>query len=436
MGVVSCVLLHAVAAHADWTPLPAANVDAWSGACTGMRFVSATTGYAVDGSKLTPLVLKTTNGGASWSGASVALNNVGASGQTTSFVLDADTVFLANSALGTGGLDRIARTINGGASWTVSSVSFTGAAPAAVKLYAIHAISATAAWAGGETLSPSGTALFKSVDGTTWSQVSTTGLTEKVRTLHFFDAMNGVIGGVNDIFRTTDGGSSWTKVDTAVAPNRFAFVSPTTGFFFDNQPALHQTENSGQTWSVVPTSSPGCPMQLGSGAQFYAFADAQNGFVSCSGGGPSASKFRKTTTGGTSWTDETFPSGWPGGTNFGAGCVAYAGPGATLRLAGAYGAGEKRFLSEGIATAEPDAGAPPPDGGTGGENNSGGGATSNDGGPAAASTSSSGGAAPADDGGCDIGRSRLAGGSLGLMAISAVALVSRRRRGPHGGEAR
>lgn len=104
--------------------------------------------------------------------------------------------------------------------------------------------------------------------------------------------------GSQDIFRTTDGGTTWNQVPNFPLGGSWYFqdyVSSTTGFLGSNG-ALVRTTDAGATWELR-SFYPDCPIMTG-----IAFLDATNGFASGSRPSPSPeSGIFRTTDGGLTW---------------------------------------------------------------------------------------------------------------------------------------
>ena len=351
------LVLWSKAVWAQWGVLPDPMQTDWTGGCRNARFLDGQNGYLVsDGQR--PTFLKTTNGGASWTTSKPMLATAASGTQGISFILDANTAFATNDALvlSNTATNRVARTINGGTTWQVANVVPTGS-PAALRFTGLAAVSATQAWLVGYVPAPGGPVLFKTTDGTTWNQVAATGLGTSIPTdVYFVDASTGVIATAGGILRSVDGGTTWTSAQTGVgAAGVFRFVSATTGFIMGSASNLWKTSNGGASWTNL--GSVGCNATTRSDTTqiSYSFFDEMNGTVGCDGS-VGNQKFRKTVNGGTTWTDEARPAGWPVGTavSFGVGCVAYAGSSA-LRFGGAAGF-EVRPGKEGTAAPVVDGG--------------------------------------------------------------------------------
>ncbi|MEP6492726.1 MAG: glycosyl hydrolase [bacterium] len=189
---------------------------------------------------------------------------------------------------------RVARTTDGGKTWTVDSVP--GAST--LDFRDIHASSATSAWVISAGLADSGQAqIFHSSDGTSWKkQFETTLPGVFLDAISFWDDQHGIamsdpVGGRLFLLTTDDGGSSWTRVPTDNAPpvlaGEAAFAASGTCLTVQGSSnvwigtgggararVFHSTDR-GRTWTVADT-----PIHAGnssSGIFSVAFRDAQHG---------------------------------------------------------------------------------------------------------------------------------------------------------------
>src|SRR3989339_2053508 len=190
-------------------------------------FVSSLEGYAANGA-----LWKTTQGGATWESISLGAANYLSLG-----------VYYVNSTLYTAGTDvpangLIRYTTNGGTTWTQTApgdigyygiwfanqnnavvvgsevrhttdggTTWTAIAPGVGTTYKAHSTSASNFWVCGDT----GVANW---NGTIWNTIAVTG-SSALRGIHAEDASNvwvcGDDGTNGCVFKTADGGTSWTK---------------------------------------------------------------------------------------------------------------------------------------------------------------------------------------------------------------------------------
>jgi photosystem II stability/assembly factor-like uncharacterized protein len=236
-------------------------------------------------------------------------------------IVDANTVWgVAYDGSGLGAnVQEFTRTTDGGASWTSGIIDVVDST---LKITNISPVSGTTAWAGAfdETAGQGG--VFKTIDGgASWSAQNTTAYTNAAswfNVVHFFDANVGItmgdpIGsglGEFEIYRTTDGGTTWTALAAAALPNPLSgeygynggFVAlGDTMWFTTNKGRLYRTSDRGVTWSVFnsPLTDFGSATDSGS----VDFSTTSNGCLLRTQG--TTYTFYTTTNGGQTWSAAT-----------------------------------------------------------------------------------------------------------------------------------
>jgi photosystem II stability/assembly factor-like uncharacterized protein len=304
-------LLLAVPAQAQWqwlNPLPEGNefYDA--------AFATTQNGWVVGGNGS---LLRSTDGGATWSSQPSILRTTPFLGLSIAFADDQTGVIAMNNGLmlrttdggndwellprtgmvlqkvrkapdgslwAVGSLGAIARSTDGGLTWDPFA---TGISTVVFDIDFPDALTAVAACGGGLVL--------RSTDGgVNWEQHSAP-LGTDITSISFRDAGNGfAIQRPKYLLHSTDGGQSWS--DTSFTVNELLdvqFISEQTGWLVSNSPgSVFKTTDGGQSWQFVAVEQP-------RRFTFYAVhaRDEQNVFLLGTGGA-----LFSTTDGGQNWT--------------------------------------------------------------------------------------------------------------------------------------
>lgn len=246
-------------------PLPTGNY------LTSAFFLDGNTGW-VAGDPRT--ILKTTDGGATWS--TQPLDDAFA-GPLSVFFVDSQTGWVVGS------VGTILKTTDGGVTWTRQS-PFT-----AYALSSVYFADASTGWAVGTTL---GNIILKTTDGGhTWA-IQSPGAGGYSMTCA--DANTCWVVGRSNILRTMDGGATWTS--QSVANQDFygvAFVNATTGWVVGMGGAIYKTTDGGGNWVRQTSGSLDHLLPV-------AFADAQNGWAVGTNG-----RILNTRDGGATWVHQS-----------------------------------------------------------------------------------------------------------------------------------
>jgi photosystem II stability/assembly factor-like uncharacterized protein len=296
-------------------------------------FVDNNIGFACG---LDGLLLKTTDGGATWTN----LN----SGSINDFwyieMIDADTGYVCGS------VTTLLKTTDGGSTWNPITISGTS-----TTLYKVHFLDAATGYMG--TASATVGRLLKTTDyGNTWAPVAgytaigtTRGIfffdadtgwvsnsnyqilkttdggssffeqvdfgTGTIYEIKFWDAFNGVAAGANgDVFFTTDGGTNWTTTNTGQLSNVYGLGI--SGFLGEG--LLNETVVCGEGGAMAFSGDFGATwLQLSDlltveSLREIHFVNLNVGYAV--GGSTTFSDILKTTDGGANWTKLAFNGGY------------------------------------------------------------------------------------------------------------------------------
>ncbi len=253
-------------------------------------------------------------------------------------IVDANVVW-AKAYDGSGGgahIREYTRSTNGGETWVPGSVNVAGI-QAGTDISSITAVSSTNAWVSTNPSAQDGTnGIYVTTNGTSWSKQTTAAFTSAsfANFVHFWNANNGVcmgdpVGGYFEIYTTSNGGTTWTRVAQANIPdpaggeeygytNNFAFAGNSI-WFGTSSGRLYRSTDFGATWSAfqAPLSDFGSATLSGA----YSFSDNNKGLLSLSDG-----TLFSTTDGGETWNLVSY-----NGTLF-VGDIAYV-PGTSMAVA-------------------------------------------------------------------------------------------------------
>jgi len=199
----------------SWTPKPS-----WQTATfRSVHFVSNTTGWVVGSAGY---ILKTTNGGDSWN-TYMHSWTVGSIDEDLLGCPLYDVMFVSDSVgvvVGSGGL--VARTTNGGVSWSVRPYATTK------SLSGVDFVDSQTGWAVGIDR-----AIIKTEDGGLSWEMQGSGGTEWLQDVSFVNNDVGwAVGWGGVILHTEDGGTSWVKQTSSTTKNlnSVIFTDATTGY--------------------------------------------------------------------------------------------------------------------------------------------------------------------------------------------------------------
>lgn len=259
-------------------PLPQGWVRQPSGTAFrfyGVSFTSTSTGFAVgDGG----IVAKTTDGGNSWTNTSL-----------TGYGLQSVS-FFSSRGITVGGGGTIFRTSNSGTNWTDESLFGTiNYAP----LYGVWTLNLTTAVAVGYY-----GYILRTIDsGDNWSIVHPYSGNYYFNDVHFaFGTSTGFAVGSNGvIFRSTNSGATWDSLSSGTTDYLYDvyFFDATTGIVVGSNGTIRRTTDGGVSWAAISTGLPGYWLYD------VSFSDLSNGVIVGESG-----IILRTTDGGLNWTQQ------------------------------------------------------------------------------------------------------------------------------------
>lgn len=253
-------------------------------------------------------------------------------------IVDANNVWaIAVDGSGAGSLvvKEITRSADGGNTWTPTTVAL-GPGTAGLGLSSISAVSGTTAWISANPGTGNIGGVWKTVNsGAAFTKQATAAFTAASFTnfVYFWDGNNGIAQGDPDptffeIYTTTDGGTTWTRVPTGSIPatspanNEFGYsnnyyTSGNTIWFGTSSGRLYRSVDKGLNWTVSQAPN---VTDFGSATNggAYAFSSPLNGLLVTK----LNNKIYTTVDGGTTYTEII------GATGFFNGDIAYV-PGTT-----------------------------------------------------------------------------------------------------------
>ena len=220
----------------SWTVVQSADAG-----FRAVRFVDATTGYAVGGNSA---LFATTDGGETWSRRALAVDSPPAT-LTGIRCASPDTCLIATESG-----DRVFRTTDGGA--TARAVSLA-TEPVFAAAFANEARVVGVGAQGTTVLSDDGGLNYRPSGGRLPGTY--TGVRAASPTVAYALGANGALA------RTTDGGQSWSEgsVSTSEDVRDVSFPTADTGFALDTGGALLRTDNAGRSWRILNTGASVAP---------------------------------------------------------------------------------------------------------------------------------------------------------------------------------
>lgn len=265
------LLLKSIASFSQWST----QLQGGAGSYLSIHFADSNNGF-VTGSRFQ--FSKTSSGGNQW----ISQNqNLGPEELTSVFMTTSNDVYLVIKAVGTGNLDQLFISRDGGVNFIRNRYGI---------FRTVYFQNATT----GYCVGPSGT-MIKTIDaGQLWNQLNT-GTIQQITDVYFSDAQIGFIVGDNGMLRkTSNGGSTWQALNPGSTANLSAvyFTSSTAGYCVGANGTALRTQNGGVSWTVMPV---GTAVAL----HDIIFTNSTTGFIVGDLG-----TILSTSDGGTSWRSE------------------------------------------------------------------------------------------------------------------------------------
>lgn len=209
-----------------------------------VRFVDATTGYAVGGNSE---LFATTDAGETWTRRALAVDSPPAT------LTGIRCTGVSTCLIATEGGDRVFRTTDGGE--TARAVTLA-TDPVFAAAFANEARVVGVGAQGTTVLSDDGGLNYRPSGGRLPGVY--TGVRAASATVAYALGTNGALA------RTTDGGQSWTEgsVSTSEDVRDVSFPTPDTGFALDTGGALLRTDNAGRSWRILNTGASAAPLAV------------------------------------------------------------------------------------------------------------------------------------------------------------------------------
>lgn len=277
---------------ATWT----VNTVPGQGAISAICMTDASNGYYIcESGSSSDMFQRTTNGGSSWTAMNTWVNPTG-------YLPGATKLFMSSAGAGFGFVGNSYNFSSPGFYFNVSGASVSSWSRISNEVYKQSGLNQYGYTAGISMLDSvtgyaMGNYLLKTTDGASWSIASTTEQFSSTRAMQFTGKDTGFVCGtknnITGIFRTVNGGTSWTLVkgSGSIIPHSIRFVDKLNGFaavYNNTYDSLYRTTDGGLTWTALSKPS--------NSNQGICFINANVGFAF-------GTYVYKTTDGGQTWNN-------------------------------------------------------------------------------------------------------------------------------------
>lgn len=246
-------------AAAQWSPVNFTE----SMSIQDIHFINEQTGFAAGYHE----VYKTDDGGQSWN---EIASDIYVNGPTGVWFFDDNTGIIIGQD--GGGNPQVSKTINGGASWTTTTLA-SEPMTSTKKIFFYDDNTGFIVCRNGY--------MFKTTDqGANWQQM-TSGTTSDLSSVYFPTSSIGYasISYSTELLKTINGGNSWTKLDLGqlIGVRDLFFTDENTGYLACSKSRILKTSDGGSTWDVF---------DFGTNDDFYAitFTKINVGYVAGASG--------------------------------------------------------------------------------------------------------------------------------------------------------
>lgn len=203
----------------------------------GIHFLNESVGYVCGHSE----VYKTSDGGQSWS---EVCRDVFVNGPTDVWFMNESIGFIVGT--GAGAELKFGKTINGGSSWSITTIPTLSSYIHANRIYFVNETTGYIVCGGG--------LMYKtSNQGATWDRILLF-TTENLGSVHFPTALVGYVSigwSGTIILKTIDGGNSWTpkNLGQTYGVQDIFFTARDTGYLACSNSTILKTTNGGNSWT-------------------------------------------------------------------------------------------------------------------------------------------------------------------------------------------